>query len=132
MCVVRNNTEPDIRGVFLHDATEGVLGGGRHGIGFVENDKFVGCEGTVGVGGCVEDLLCGGEGLDLFADYVDAPVIGGVELEDLLPVGGRAVDFARKGEDGRGFAGAGGAVEEEVGKALGEWLARASSLRLPV
>ena len=55
----------------------------------------------------------------MLAHNVDATVVGSVEFEDLLAHVFGAVDLAREGEDGGGFAGAGRAVEEEVRETVG-------------
>lgn len=55
----------------------------------------------------------------MLADNVDASVVGGVEFQDLLANVFGAVDVSREGEDGGGFASAGGTVEEEVWETVG-------------
>ncbi len=57
--VVRDDTESGVGRVFLHDSSEGHLRRGRHGVGFVEDDEFVGREGgSVGLSeGGAEDLF---------------------------------------------------------------------------
>lgn len=71
VCVVGDDAEAGIGCVFLHDAAEGHLRGGRHGVGFVEDDQLKACcqcGGGIGrvVGGGggskgVEDLFGRGE-----------------------------------------------------------------------
>lgn len=56
---------------------------------------------------------------DFLADDADAALVGGVELEDAGGEEGGAVEGAREGEDGGGFAGAGRAVVEHVGELEG-------------
>lgn len=70
--IITDNAEPDVLRVLLDDASEGGLGGGGHHVGFVEDDEFE-AFGEEGAGF--------GELFDLFADDVDAAVVGGVELE---------------------------------------------------
>ena len=98
--VVGDDAEARVGGVLFHDAAERHLRRGRHGVGFVEDDELEAAEavrgwgcavGGVGLGlgwlllgGGGEDLFGAGEGLDLFADDVDAAVVGGVEFEDHL------------------------------------------------
>lgn len=120
--VVGNDAEARVGRVLFHDAAQRHLRRVGHGVCFVEDDEL-----EAGHGGCArrlgaahaEDLLGAGKGLDLLAHHVDAAVVGGVELEDHLPHVGGAVDAPREGEDRRRLARAGGAVEEEVGEAVG-------------
>jgi hypothetical protein len=69
MCIVGDDAEPRVGSVFFHNSPQRHLGGGGHGVGFVENDKFERCERSAGVRflNGREDLLCAAEGLDLFA-----------------------------------------------------------------
>lgn len=60
MGVVCDDAEARIGRVFLHDAPEGHLRRTRHGVGFVEDDEFVGRQ-TLGCG-----WVCGYGGEDLF------------------------------------------------------------------
>lgn len=41
MCVVGNDAKAGVGGILLHDAAEGHLCGGSHGIGFVKDYEFV-------------------------------------------------------------------------------------------
>ncbi len=43
--VVCDDAEASVGGIFFHYAAEGHLRGGGHGVGFVKDDEFVGCEG---------------------------------------------------------------------------------------
>lgn len=52
--------------------------------------------------------------LDLCADYGDAALVRGVELEDARAVEVWTEELFREGEDRAGLAGARGAVEEEM------------------
>ena len=42
MCVICDDTEPSIGGIFLHNPSQRHLRGGSHSIGFVENYEFEG------------------------------------------------------------------------------------------
>lgn len=119
MSVVSDDAEARVGGVFLHDATQGHLGGGGHGVGLVEDDELVGGDGGGGGrgGGRAEDLFRAGEGLDLLAHDIDTAVIRGVELENHLPHA-RAVYTTCESEDRGGFSCAGRTVEEEMGESL--------------
>lgn len=122
MGVVCDDAEAGVGGVLFHDAAQGHLRRGRHGVGLVEDDELEGREGgaVARLGPRGEDLSGGGEGLDLLADDVDASVVGCVQLQDHLAHVFDAIYAAGEGEDGGGFAGAGGAVEEEVRQPLGQ------------
>jgi hypothetical protein len=44
MGVVRDDAESGVGSVFLHDSSESHLCGGRHGVGFIEDDELVLCD----------------------------------------------------------------------------------------
>ena len=73
-CVERQSGLPGGGRVYFHGAPEGLLRGGRHGVGFVQNDKLVAARGQ-------RDFLLG-EHFDFGADHVDASRVRRVELED--------------------------------------------------
>ena len=117
MRVICNNAKSCIRRVLLHDTSERHLRRARHGIRLVEDDQLE-CRQAgrvLGGGYRAEDLLGGGEGLDLLAHDVDAAVVGGVEFEHHLPHVLDAVDVPGEGEDGGGLACAWGTIEEKMG-----------------
>lgn len=116
MCVVRNNTESRIGGIFLHNPSKRHLRSSRHRIGLVENDQFECPQGILLCGGSGhgKDLFCACKSLDLFADYVDASVVGCVELQDHLSHVFAAIDSSGEGEDCSGFSSTGGPVKEEM------------------
>ena len=61
MRVVGNDAESGISSILFHDAAEGHLCRGGHGIGFVEDNEFEGGDGICGcsrVGDCGEYLFC--------------------------------------------------------------------------
>lgn len=120
MRIIRNNAEPRVGRVLLHDPPQRHLRRRRHRVRLIQDDQFVRrhrLRPGLGQGG--EDLPRAGEGLDLLAYDVDAAVVGGVELENHLSHVFDAVDAPGQREDGGGLAGAGGAVEEEVGESVG-------------
>lgn len=120
MRVIRNNAEPRVGRVLLHDPAQRHLRRRRHGVRLIEDNQLIRRHRLgPGLGGGREDLPRAGERLDLLAHDVDAAVVGGVELEHHLPHVLDAVDAPGQCEDGGGLAGAGGAVEEEVGEAVG-------------
>ncbi|RUS13301.1 hypothetical protein BC937DRAFT_95532 [Endogone sp. FLAS-F59071] len=82
---VADNAEADVACVLLDDAAEGVLCLLGHGVGLVEDNKLE---------ACTKDFARTSKVLDLFADDVDATVVGGVKLEDHGFVL-RAVELAR-------------------------------------
>lgn len=119
MCIICNDAKSCVRRIFLHDPPQCHLRRGRHGVCLVQNDQLVcwhggRCRGRVHG----EDLFCASEGFNLFADYVDTTVVGGVELKDHLPHVLRTVDFSCKGEDCRCLSGSGRTVEEEMWESL--------------
>ena len=77
--------------------------------------------GAVGGGGCGELHAC--EVFNFFAHDADAAFVGGVEFEDPGFDQFGAVELLCEGEDGGGFAGAGGAVEEHMWELRG-WSVR--------
>ena len=123
MCVVCDNAESSVCSVFFHYTAERHLGGGRHSVGFVENDKLEGAErGGCCLGhwcGCVGENLFGrGEGLYLFTDNINATVVGGIQFQDHLADVLRPVDLASECEDCGCFARARWTVEQEMREAL--------------
>ena len=123
MCVVCNNAESSVGSVFFHYTAERHLGGGGHGVGFIENDKFEGAErGGCSLGHwcrCVGENLFGrGEGLYLFTDNINATVVGGIQFQDHLADVLGPIDFASEGEDRGCFARARRTVEQEMGESL--------------
>jgi hypothetical protein len=60
MCIVRDDAESRVGRVALHNTAECHLGGGCHGVSFVEDYEFVGCERDVvsGLRRGGEDLFC--------------------------------------------------------------------------
>jgi hypothetical protein len=114
--VVCNDAEARVGRVLLHDAAEGHLSGVCHGVGLVKDDELEARNACPrGRRAHREDLLCGGEGLDLLAHDVDATVVGGIELEHHLAHVLGTVDATGEGEDGRRLACARRAVEQQVG-----------------
>jgi hypothetical protein len=121
MRIIRNNTEPRVRRILLHNPPQRHLRRRRHRIRLIQYNQLIRrhrLPARLARGGR-EDLPRAGERLDLLAHDVDAAVVGGVELENHLAHVLDAVDAARESEHGGGLAGAGGAVEEEVGEAVG-------------
>jgi hypothetical protein len=120
MRIIRNHTEPRVRGVLLHDAAQRHLRRRGHGVRFVEDDELVLRDLGGGLLGLAEaeDLLGGGEGADLLADDVDAAVVGGVQLQDHLAHVLGAVDAAGESEDGGGLARSWWAIEQQVRQAV--------------
>ena len=122
MRVVGNDAKPRVGRILLHDAPQRHLRHRGHGVRFVQHDQLERPQrgrGSPGRGGRAEDLLRAGEGLDLFAHHVDAAVVAGVQFQHHLSNIPVSVDAAGEGEDCGGFACAGGAIEEEVGEAVG-------------
>lgn len=100
MGVVGNDAEASVGRVLFHDATEGHLRCGSHGIGLVENDELETRQPRARRGGAKgEDLLGGGKSLDLLAHNVDTTVIGSVQLEHHLAHVCGAIDLAGQGEN---------------------------------
>jgi hypothetical protein len=123
VCIVCDDAEPSICGVLFHYPAKSHLRSRGHGVSFVENDEFEGAEG----GGCClghrcgcigEYLFCGCESLDLFADNINATVVGGIQFQDHLANVLWAVDLAGECEDGRGFTCPRWTVEEEMRESL--------------
>lgn len=117
--VIGNDAEARVGRVLFHDAAQRHLRRVGHGVGLVEDNQLVPRHGCFGAAAHAEDLLGGGKRLDLLAHHVDAAVVGRVELQHHLPHLGGTVDAPREGQDGRGLARAGRAVEEQVRQAVG-------------
>ena len=83
------------------------LGIAGHGVRLVQNDQLD----TRG-----KELLCASKALDLVTDNADAAVVGGVEDQGHRFPAFLAVQALGASQDGAGFPGAGGPVEEQVGK----------------
>jgi len=91
-----------------------------HRITLIENYELVLRDGVGAVeGGGGEDLARAGEGLDLVPHNIDTAVVGRIKLEHHLAHVLPAIYAAGERENGRGLAGTWGAVEEEVGEAVG-------------
>ena len=105
--------ENDVGGGFFEGLEEGVEGGFREHVDFVDDVDFVGAGGG-GELGALEEV----------ADVVDAGVGGGVDFDDVdivvFELVGEAVDFVGYDAGDGGFADAAGAGEEVgVGKLAG-------------
>lgn len=126
MRVIRNDAEPRVGGILLHDAPERHLRRARHGVGLVEDDELVARDagdgrrrrGPLGRGAQREDLLRRRKRLDLLAHHVDAAVVRRVQLQHHLSHVLGPVDASRQREDRRRLACAWRAVEEEMGESL--------------
>ena len=119
MRIVRDNTEPRISSILLHNPPQRHLCRIRHRIRLIQHNKLVPRRSALRRRSSnTKDLLGRRKRLDLLAHDVDAAVVGGVELEDHLPHVLRAVDVARQREDCRSLSSTGGPVEEEVGEAV--------------
>jgi len=112
VCIVCNDAESGVRRVLLHNSSQCHLCRGCHRVRLVKDNQLVCSNRSRGIGSGAhgEDLLRAGKSLDLFADNVDAAVIGGVEFENHLAHILGAIDSACQGENGRRFACSGRAV----------------------
>lgn len=93
-------------GMQFHGPSQGLLGGGGHTIGLIQEYNLMSARGQ-------GDLLLG-EHLDAGAYSVDAAVVRGVELQDSVAELG-AEGLAGQGHDGGCLAAARGPGEHEVG-----------------
>lgn len=86
MRIVCNYTESGICRIFLHNPSQRHLCCRSHRVCLVQNNELVLCDRGRAIGGGVhsEDLLCAGEGLDLFSYNIDTTVVGGIEFEHHL------------------------------------------------
>lgn len=80
MCVVRNDTKPSIRRIFLHNPSQGILCGTSHCIRLIQNNEFEIPQAIIFSRYPSKDLACRGEGFNLFTNNVDSTVVGGIEF----------------------------------------------------
>ena len=119
MRVIRNDTEPCICSILLHNPSQSHLRRARHRICLIQDDKLEpGNRASFSGSACGEDLLRARVCLDLLPHDVDATVVGGVQLKNHLSNVLDAVDASCQCKDSGRLARAWWAVEEEVGEAV--------------